>query len=118
MTRTSTAILQTLIIAIFISSMIFFSLAISRESKAMPGMSSYEAMSVPGPRTFSEDPIVLLPSEGRRADAAQAAADLAGINALIGAAQAMHPSERALPPADTVCKPEDPLDCGDSDDAL
>jgi hypothetical protein len=64
MTRTSAVILQALIIAIFVSAMTFFALALSRESKAMlGGMHSYEAMSVPGQRTFSEDRIVLLPGE-------------------------------------------------------
>jgi hypothetical protein len=62
MSRTSTVILQTLIIAIFISSMFFFSLAVSH---AMPTMHTYEAMGVPQEREFAEDKIERAPSEAR-----------------------------------------------------
>jgi hypothetical protein len=94
MTRTSAVILQALIIAIFISSMIFFSLAISRESNAMPTMHSYEAMSVPGLRAFAEDTMERMPNE-------------ASFDPPAGLALASHDQE-IMPPCDE----------GDDDDSL
>jgi hypothetical protein len=61
MTRTSGIVLQILVAAIFGSAMFFLALAVSREAAAMPGMSTYEAMGVPGPRQYAEDTMELAP---------------------------------------------------------
>jgi hypothetical protein len=53
MTRTSTVILQGLIIAIFVSSLFFFGMAVSR-AEAMLDTNGYEAMPVPEPRAVGE----------------------------------------------------------------
>jgi hypothetical protein len=78
MTRTSAVFLQVIVIAIFVSSMIFFSLAVSRAhapqgplrgTAAMLDMNTFEAMPVPMPREDFDAWIILpAPCEGDEID--------------------------------------------------
>ena len=53
MTRASGITLQILVVAIFVSALVFFGMAVSR-AEAMLDMHSYESMPVPEPRGVGE----------------------------------------------------------------